>query len=114
MFAANFASVELAVREGSVWALERALGQVTRIDPATRKPKLFAEGVGASSSIAVDGSAVWLEASPATKLDPRTGQKLGSVFVPPVSESATTSIAVGRDAVWFVGDRARTRGASIP
>ena len=39
-----------------------------------------------------------------TKLDLSSGEELGSTPVEEVSESVTTSIAVGRDAVWFVGD----------
>jgi DNA-binding SARP family transcriptional activator/streptogramin lyase len=105
LFPVWVASVELTVGEGAVWALERALGQVTRIDPATGDPEPFADGVGASSSIAVDPTAVWLGGTDGvTKLDLRTGVEVGRVFVPPVLESATTSIAFGRDAVWFVGD----------
>jgi DNA-binding SARP family transcriptional activator/streptogramin lyase len=97
-------SAQLTVGEGAVWALERALGRVTRIDPATGDQDLLAEGYGASSSIAVDPTGVWLGGTDGvTKLD-HTGRELGNELVPPVSESATTSIAVGRDAVWFVGD----------
>jgi DNA-binding SARP family transcriptional activator/streptogramin lyase len=97
-------SVQLTVGEGAVWALERALGRVTRIDPATGDLDLLAEGYGASSSIAVDPTAVWLGGTDGvTKLD-HPARALESWWVPPVSESATTSIAVGRDAVWFVGD----------
>ena len=105
VFPVNFASVPLTVGEGAVWALERGLGRVRRIDPATGKFKTFAEGVGTTSSIVVDGRAVWLGGTlGVTKLDLHTGQRLGSEAVAPVHESATTSIAVGRDAVWFVGD----------
>ena len=105
VFPVNFASVPLTVGEGAVWALERGPGTVTRIDPATGKRKRFADDVGAMSSIAVAGKAVWLGGSlGVTKLDLRTGRRLGSAPVAPARESATTSIAVGRDAVWFVGD----------
>jgi streptogramin lyase len=96
--------VELTVGEGWVWALERGVGQVTRIDPATDDDQPFAEGLGASSSIAVLG-AVWLGGiAGVTKLDLRTGRELRTEFVAPVIESTNTSIAIGRDAVWFVGD----------
>ena len=104
-FPVNFTSVPLTVGEGAVWALERGSGEVTRIDPAAGKPEPFADGVGAMSSIAVDGRAVWLGGKlGVTKLDPRTGQWLGTAPVEPMLDSFTTAIAVGRDAVWFVGD----------
>ena len=41
-------TVALAVGEGAVWALERARGEVTRIDPATGDDKVLAEGFDAS------------------------------------------------------------------
>jgi DNA-binding SARP family transcriptional activator/streptogramin lyase len=105
LFSVSHSSVELTVDGGAVWALERALGQVTRIDPATGKRRLLGDGLGASSSIAVQGNAVWLGGTlGVTKLDVRTGRELESTPVEPVRESATTSIAVGSDAVWFVGD----------
>ena len=105
VFPVAWTSVPLTVGEGKVWALERAVGQVTRIDPATGNPDPFADGVGALSSIAVDGRAVWMGGpSGVTKLDLRTGQPLGSTPVAPAVESATTAIAVVPNAVWFVGD----------
>ena len=71
--------VELAVGGGAVWALERGRGELTRIDPARAAPKLLADGLGASSSIAVDRDAVWLGGPDGVrKLDPRTGLELGS------------------------------------
>ncbi len=99
------APVKLTVGEGAVWALV-VPGEVTRIDPDTDNAKPFVEGVGASSSIAVDGTAVWLGGADGgvRKLSLRTGLELESTRVPPVLVSATTSIAVGRDAVWFVGN----------
>jgi streptogramin lyase len=105
LFSVSHSSVELTVDEGAVWALERALGQVTRIDPTTGRRRLLADGLGASSSIAVHGTAVWLGGTlGVTKLDLPTGRELESTPVEPVRESSTTSIAVGSDAVWFVGD----------
>jgi DNA-binding SARP family transcriptional activator/streptogramin lyase len=105
VFPVNFASVPLTVGEGAVWALERGVGRVIRIDPETGNPEPFAEGVGATSSIAVNANAVWLGGtSGVTKVDLRTGRKLESTPVEPVLESATTSIDAGPDAVWFVGD----------
>ena len=109
VFREPYASVKLTVGEGAVWALERALGRVTRIDPATGSKEPFAEGVGTSSSIAVDRNAVWLGGPDGvTKLDLRDGTDLGSTSPEQeVFDSATTSIAVGRNAVWFVGDSSR-------
>jgi DNA-binding SARP family transcriptional activator/streptogramin lyase len=104
-FSVSYSSVELTFGAGAVWALERAVGQVTRIDPGTGIPKVLAEGVGAASSIAVDRDAVWLGgADGVTKLDRRTGRELVSTPVEPARQSLSTSIAVGSDAVWFVGD----------
>ena len=97
-------AVALAVGEHAVWALERGQGEVTRIDPQTGRPKRLAEGLGASSSIAAGGGAVWLGGiNGVSKLDPATGAELGSTFVDGVLESETTAIAVGTDAVWFTG-----------
>jgi DNA-binding SARP family transcriptional activator/streptogramin lyase len=105
LFSVSHSSVELAVEDDAVWALERAGGQVTRIDPATGRPTLIGDGFGASSSIAVNGNAVWLGGTlGVTKLDLRTGRELESTPVDPVRESASTSIAADADAVWFVGD----------
>jgi DNA-binding SARP family transcriptional activator/streptogramin lyase len=105
IFSLEGASVELAVGADAVWALERARGQLTRIDPDTGRRRPLADGLGASSSIAVDGDAVWLGGPEGVrKLDSRTGQELGSALVGRVPESTRSSIAVGREAVWFVGE----------
>jgi streptogramin lyase len=96
-------SVKLTVGAGAVWALERGHQQVERILP-TGKHALFAEGAGAASSIAVHGGAVWLGGPDGvSKLDP-TGYPLGSTPVQQARLSTTTSIAVGGDGAWFVGD----------
>jgi DNA-binding SARP family transcriptional activator/streptogramin lyase len=103
VYSTSINSVELTVGEAAVWALERGGGQVTRIDPATDDDTPFASGFGASSSIAVEG-AVWLGGiTGVTKLD-LDGRELENEFVQPVLESTNTSIAIRRDAVWFVGD----------
>jgi DNA-binding SARP family transcriptional activator/streptogramin lyase len=105
VFSASWADVKLTVGAGAVWALERATGQVTRIDPKMGIPKMFAERVGASSSIAVDPNGVWLGGPDGVKkLDLQTGYRLGRAPVDQVVASVTTSIAVDGDAVWFVGD----------
>ena len=53
--------VTLTVGEDAVWALERGLAQVTRIDPAYGDtPSCSRRAYGAALSIAVDGDAVWL------------------------------------------------------
>lgn len=109
VFSESLASVRLAVAEGAVWALEQASGRVTRMDPDTGDRAVLAEGLGASSSIAVRPSALWLGGRDGVKkLDPLNGRELGNTGVEPVVESATTSIAVGRDAVWFVGDSSKS------
>ena len=105
VFSVFIAPVKLTVGEGAVWALEQGLDQVRRIDPATKIPERFAEGVGAASSIAVDGNAVWLGGNDGVrKLDLRYPTELESTSVPQALLSTTTSIAVSPDAVWFVGD----------
>jgi streptogramin lyase len=88
-----------------VWALERGRGELTRIEPATGRSETLADGLGASSSLAVDRDAVWLGGPDGVrKLDVRTGVELGSTSPEEVLVAPTTSIAVGRDAVWFVGE----------
>jgi len=105
VFGVLFEPVMLAVGDGAVWALDRGRGELVRIHPATGGTKLLADGLGGSSSIAVTSDAVWLGGPDGVaKLDPRTGQELGRTPVEQVRESRTTSIAVGEDAVWFVGD----------
>jgi DNA-binding SARP family transcriptional activator/streptogramin lyase len=98
--------VTLTVGEGAVWALERGLGRVRRIDPETKIPELFLDGVsGAASSIAVYENAVWLGGGDGvTKFDLRERYELDSTDEPQVLGSLTTSIAIDREAVWFVGD----------
>ena len=97
--------VALAVGDGAVWALERGRGELNRIDPATGVAEPLADGLGGSSSIAVASDAVWLGGPDGViKLDLATGLELERTPVDEVPESRTTSIAVGRDAVWFVGD----------
>ncbi len=104
VFAALVEPVELTLGRHAVWAFERARGQVTRIDPATGKARLLAEGYGAASSIAVGPDGVWLGGTTGvTKLDPSSGVELGNAPVEQALGSRTTSVAVGRGAVWFVG-----------
>jgi DNA-binding SARP family transcriptional activator/streptogramin lyase len=108
LFTVAYEPITLAVGGGAVWALDRGLGQLTRIDPATRTPKQLADGLGGSSSLTVSREAVWLGGPDGVaKLDPRTGQELGRTPVEQVRESRSTSIAVGKDAVWFVGESSR-------
>jgi DNA-binding SARP family transcriptional activator/streptogramin lyase len=104
-FPFNLEPVSLAVGGGAVWALERGRGQLNRIDPATGRHQVLADGFGGSSSIAVGIDAVWLGGPDGVKkLDSRTGADLGSASIEDVEASRFTSIAVGRDAVWFVGE----------
>ena len=94
-------------RRGRRLGARAGLGQVTRIQPATGRHERFAEG-GAMSSIAVDANAVWLGGtSGVTKVDLDTGRTLESTTPTPVLESVITSIDVGPDAVWFVGDSSK-------
>jgi streptogramin lyase len=98
-------TVVLAIGEGSVWALQRARGEVTRIDPATNvpAPPPIAEGLDAIA-LAVGAGSVWLGGrAGVTRLDPGTGTKLEAALVPNVTDSQVTSIAVGPAAVWFAG-----------
>jgi streptogramin lyase len=99
-------TVVLAIGAGSVWALERARGEVTRIDPATNvpAPAPIAEGHGDALSLAVGVGSVWLGGRRGvTRLDPETGTKLEAATVPNVADAQSISIAVGRAAVWFAG-----------
>ena len=97
--------VALGVGRRAVFALEPARGQVTRINSATGKAQLLAEGYGDASSIAVGNDAVWLGGpNGVTKLDPSSGVELGRAPIQQAVGSRTTSIAVGPGAVWFVGD----------
>jgi streptogramin lyase len=119
LFSRSLDPVKLAVGGGAVWALERGQGELTRINPVTGKPKLLRDGLGASSSIAVDRDVVWLGGPDGVrKLDARTGFELEEPSGPEeVHSSLTTSIAVGRDSVWFVGESSarlwRIRPASV-
>ena len=102
-------SVVLTIGDRALWALERGRGEVTRIDPKTRATKRLAEGLGASSSIAVGAGAIWLGGiNGVVKLDPVTGGELGSTFVSGVIDSTATSIAIDADAAWYTANsRAR-------
>ena len=105
LFPAAIEPVQLAVGDGAVWALERGRGELTRIESATGEDRLFAEGLGGSSSLVVAADAVWLGGPDGVKkLDLLSGLELGSTPVEDVPASRTTSIAVGRGAVWFVGE----------
>jgi DNA-binding SARP family transcriptional activator/streptogramin lyase len=108
LFTVAYEPITLTVGGGAVWALDRGQGQLTRIDPATGTPRQLADGLGGSSSLTVFRGAVWLGGPDGVaKLDSRTGQELGRTPVEQVRESRTTSIAVGEDAVWFVGESSR-------
>ena len=55
-------------------------------------------------SLAVGAESVWLGGRiGVTRLDPVNGAELATAPVPNVSDSQTTSIAVGPTAVWFAG-----------
>jgi streptogramin lyase len=102
-FSVERETVVLAIGAGSVWALERARGEVTRIDPATGVAAPIAEGLDAIS-LAVGVGSVWLGGRRGvTRLDPETGTELAFAEVPNVSDAQATSIAVGSAAVWFAG-----------
>ena len=95
--------VPLAIGEGAVWALERARGEVTRIDPETEVEEPLTDGEE-GMSLAVGAGSVWLGGrTGVTRLDPVNGAELATAPVPNVSDSQTTSIAVGPTAVWFAG-----------
>jgi streptogramin lyase/predicted Ser/Thr protein kinase len=107
-------TVVLTTGDDAVWALERGRGEVTRIDPATGKPKRLTDGYGASSSIAVGKQAIWLGGiSGVNKIDPVTGSELDGTFVTGVIDSTATSIAIGVDATWFTAN-SRARLWRIP
>jgi streptogramin lyase len=96
-------TVVLAVGEDAVWALERARGEVTRIDGPSNTPLPITDGLEAHS-IAAGGGSVWLGGrTGVTRIDPETGTKLNDAPVRNVADSETTSIAVGGAAVWYAG-----------
>lgn len=102
-------TVVLAVGEGAVWALERGNGEVTRIDPASGRRQVLAEGHAETSAIAADKNAIWLGGiAGVKKLDLRGDELATEAVSKEVIDSTATSIAVGRDAIWFVANsRAR-------
>jgi streptogramin lyase len=107
-------TVILTTGHGAVWALERGSSEVTRIDPASGEPKTLTDGFGASLSIAVDEEAIWLGGiNGVNKLDPTTGTELGSTPVSGVVDSSAASIAIGKEATWFVAN-SRPRLSQIP
>jgi class 3 adenylate cyclase/streptogramin lyase len=98
----------LAVGNGAVWAIDPEVGGVWRIDPHGGKPRQLTEGLDALS-LAAGGGAVWVAGSSGlTKLDPLTGDELGSTAVGSPSFGETASVALSRDAVWFASSSGQT------
>ena len=107
-------TVVLTTGRGAVWALERGSSEVTRIDPVSGQPKTLTDGFGASLSIAADEEAIWLGGiNGVNKLDPTTGTELNHTPVNGVVDSSAASIAIGKDATWFVAN-SRARLWQIP
>jgi DNA-binding SARP family transcriptional activator/streptogramin lyase len=97
-------TVNFAVGDGAVWALEGGRGELNRIDPATGENTLFSHDADGSSSIEVGSDAVWLGGKDGVKkIDLLTGVLIDDTSPEDVESSRTTSIAVGND-VWFVGE----------
>jgi DNA-binding beta-propeller fold protein YncE len=81
---------------------------VWRIDPHGGKSRKLAEGLDALS-LAAGGGAVWVAgASGLTKLDPLTGDDLGSTPAGSRSVGETASLALGDDAVWYASSSGQT------
>ena len=98
----------LTVGDGAVWAIDPAVGAVWRIDPHGGKSRKLAEGLDALS-LAAGGGAVWVAgASGLTKLDPLTGDDLGSTPAGSRSVGETASLALGDDAVWYASSSGQT------
>jgi DNA-binding beta-propeller fold protein YncE len=92
----------LAVGDRALWAIDRSVGGIWRIDFAERKARKLTEGLDALA-IAVAGDAVWVAGqATVTKIDAATGFTLGSMPVD-TATAETSSIAVGRDeaSIWF-------------
>jgi class 3 adenylate cyclase/streptogramin lyase len=98
----------LAVGNGSVWAIDPAVGGVWRIDPRRGKARKLAEGLDALSVAAGNGAAWVAGSSGMTKLDPLTGTELGSTVVGSPSFGETASVALGYDAVWYASSSGQT------
>jgi class 3 adenylate cyclase/DNA-binding beta-propeller fold protein YncE len=92
----------LAVGGGFVWALDAAAGGLWRIDPRAERRRKLADGLG-GLSLAVGRDAVWVAGSLGlTKIDAATGLVLSSEPVGSEAFSESASVALGRDAAWFV------------
>ncbi len=91
----------LAVGGGSVFAIDSAAGGIWRINPHTGKRRMLAEGLDALS-LAAGAGAVWTAGSSGvTKIDPQTGQELGSATVGTQTFGETASVAFGANAAWY-------------
>jgi len=98
----------LTVGDGAVWAIDPGVGGIWRIDPHGGKSRKLAEGLDALSLAAATG-AVWVAGSSGvTKLDPLTGDELGSASIGSEGLGETASIALGSDAAWFVSSAGET------
>jgi class 3 adenylate cyclase len=109
-------SVLPAIGAGTVFTLEPARGEVSRIDG--RKITELTQGLQADA-ITARGGAVWLAGrTQITKISSRTGSTLSTIPVD-LLDSTTISIQAAPDAVWFVGSaqprvfRSLPSGASV-
>jgi class 3 adenylate cyclase/streptogramin lyase len=92
----------LAIGDGAVWVIDSAVGGIWRIDPHTGKRRKLTEGLDALS-LAAGGGSLWVAGSSGvTKLDTVTGAELGSASIGSETFGETASVALGKNAVWFV------------
>ena len=100
----------LAVGEGSLWALGLDGKTVMRVDPATREVERRFTLNGGAASIAAGAGAVWLDGDARLRrMDPRTGAISSTTKLPsggeypgdvPAQNWGYPQVAVGAGAVW--------------
>ena len=96
----------LAVGEGAVWAIDPEAGGIWRIPPRGGPARRLAEGLS-PLSLAAGGDALWVaNAIGVSKVDPATGNELGSALNASGEVGEIGSVAVGFDATWFASSSA--------
>jgi class 3 adenylate cyclase/streptogramin lyase len=94
-------SVLPVIGGGSVFTLEPARGQLSRVEAGTVTE--LTEGIDANA-IAAHSGVVWLGGrTSVTKIASRSGSTLATIPVGGLVDSTTISIQVSADAVWFAG-----------
>jgi class 3 adenylate cyclase/streptogramin lyase len=97
----------LALGAGAVWAIDPSAGGVWRVPVQPGRATKLVDGLDALSLAAGNG-AVWVAGSTSVeKIDPVTGDELGSAQVGLPVASETASLALGADATWFAASGAQ-------